>query len=321
MPHHDTLETVLLHLHILRILPKNRKISVQDIHQYLEDLGIQRSERTIQRSMEKLCQHFDIECDMTNKPYGYRWKSESRGLSIPMLSEQESLLLMLAEQQLKALLPRHIMDGMQPFFEQARRKLVYDAADKPEREWLGKVAIVPTSQPLLPAAIAPGILETVSNALFQNRYLHIHYRNQKGHSSEGKVMPLALVQQGPSMYLVVRYEGYDNERHLALHRIRQAELSLQTFIRPKDFDLEHYQSQARFGFGQGDSIRLTFSINKSAGYHLTETPLATDQKILTESDDHYRFTATVVDSEMLNWWLAKFGDDIWDIEKESILIE
>lgn len=53
--------------------------------------------RTIQRQLEMLCQHFDMEQDDRSKPYGYRWLSHSKGFSIPTLNEQESLLLMLAE--------------------------------------------------------------------------------------------------------------------------------------------------------------------------------------------------------------------------------
>ena len=43
-----------------------------------------------------------------------------------------------------------------------------------------------------------------------------------------------------------------------------------------------------------------------------------NQQILEESKQHYRFQATVIDSEMLVWWLRKFGDDVWDIEQEVI---
>ena len=65
----------------------------------------------------------------------------------------------------------------------------------------------------------------------------------------------------------------------------------------------------------GSKIRLTFSIRHGAGYHLTETKLAENQIILEEDQEHYRIQAELVDSTMLNWWLAKFGNDIWDIEK------
>lgn len=318
MPETESLDTALFYLETLRSLPKTRKTTVKEIRERLEALGITRSERTIQRSLEKLCERFDIECDMSSKPYGYRWKSESAGLSIPVLNEQESLLLMLAEQHLRQLLPANTLAALAPFFEHARKKLIYGAHEKPEYQWLDKVAVVPTSHPLLPAAIDDNILATVSTALFQNKWLDIQYRNQKEQIAEHRVMPLALVQQGPSLYLVVRYDGYRDERHLALHRIQRAKLSTMSFPRPSNFNLKHYQAEGRFGFGEGKAIRLTFSISRTAGYHLTETPLSQDQTLLEKSETHYRIRATVIDSAMLDWWLAKFDEDIWAIEKTPL---
>ena len=162
------------------------------------------------------------------------------------------------------------------------------------------------------------MLEAVSSALFHDRKLDLVYRNQDGFMKDYRVWPMALVQQGSVLYLVVYFEGHTDLRHLALHRILEAEASQFRFERPQGFDLKRYIEQASFGFGSGHSIRLRFSIRRGAGLHLTETPLSADQQILEESKQHYRFQATVIDSEMLVWWLRKFGDDVWDIEQEVI---
>ncbi|MDH2997876.1 WYL domain-containing protein [Pasteurellaceae bacterium LFhippo2] len=313
------IEATLVLLDILRLIPKlPRKITANEIHEKLLDLGYARTLRSTQRNLQSLSEYFEIECDMRCKPYGYSWQERSKGLDIPILTEQQSLMLTLAEQQLKHLLPTNIMSSMKPFFEQAHRK-VYGSMDRPEYEWLGKVRSMPTSLPLIPAKIKEDIFSTVSTALYQNHYLKIEYQNQSGKKHSADIMPLALVQQGPTIYLVVRYEGFDDNRILALHRIKKAELSTLTFKRPKDFSLKQYEEEGHLGFGSsGEKIRLTFSILRSAGFHLTETPISRDQMILEESEDHYRIQATVAENDMLEWWLRKFGDDIWDIEREKV---
>lgn len=236
----DNLESTLLILELLRHIPKKRFISAKELYEELNQSGFKRDLRTIQRNLNTLSQHFDIECDMRTKPYGYRWKEKSVGLSLPMLTEAQSLVLMLAKQQLKNLLPSNVMASMKPFFEQAERKLIYDQKDNAENEWLDKVCAVPTSQPLLPAEINQSIFAEISEALFYNKYLAIEYINQTGKSIKGRIMPLALAQQGASLYLVTRFEGHDNERHLALHRFKSAEMSTMSFVRPKEFDLKKY---------------------------------------------------------------------------------
>jgi len=309
----DTLETALLAIELLRRIPRGRKVTASELHKQLKGAGIERDLRTIQRQLEMLSEHFDIERDDRSKPYGYRWLERAKALAVPSLSPQESLLLQLAEEHLRNLLPVRLMKSMEGFFIQARRNLGPDSNARLEREWPKKVRVVATSQPLLPPKIAPGVFEVVSDALYCNRWLKLDYRNASGKRNAVEVMPLGLAQQGPRLYLVCRYKGYDNERSLALHRILSAELSTLTFNRPGDFDLKKYDDDGRFSYGEGEKIHLTFSIEREAGQHLLESPLSTDQQVIELDDDWLEISATVVDSYMLEWWLNGFGDAIDDV--------
>lgn len=314
----DSLETTLLAIELLRRIPRGRKITASELHRQLKDAGIDRDLRTIQRQLEMLSEHFDIERDDQSKPYGYRWLEQAKALAVPNLTPQESLLLQLAEEHLKNLLPVRLMKSMEGFFGQARRNLGPESTARLEREWPGKVRVVATSQPLLPPKIVPGVFEIVSEALYNNRWLHLDYRNSAGKRNEVKVMPLGLVQQGPRLYLVCRYHGYDNERNLALHRILSAEMSTLTFDRPKEFDLKKYDDEGRFGFGNGEKIRLSFHIERDAGLHLQESPLSHDQQVVELDDGKLAITATVVDSAMLEWWLRGFGKAVSAVQRSPI---
>lgn len=314
----DTHETVLLALELLRRIPRNRKVSAAELHQQLTSAGVQRDLRTIQRQLEMLSEHFEIERDDRNKPYGYRWKERAKGLALPMLTEQESLVLTLAEQHLRNLLPANLMKSMEGFFAQARTNLGPHADAKRSREWLSKIRVISTTQPLLPPKIKPGVFEEVSNALYGNRWLNMKYKNAAGKESDKDVMPLGLAQQGPRLYLVCRYRDYDDERTLAVHRIISAKASTLTFERPKEFDLQKYDDDGRFGFGEGKRVRLTFCIDKEAGFHLLETPLSTDQQV-KEIGDQLQISATVVDTAQLEWWLRGFGDQVSGVRRTAVL--
>lgn len=311
----DTRESVLLAVELLRRIPRRGKVTARELHQQLADAGIDRSLRTIQRQLEMLSDHFHLERDDRSKPYGYRWPPEATALAVPGLTLQESLLLRLAEEHLRNLLPVRLMRSMETFFAQARQNL--DPAGPPslERAWPEKIRVVATSQPLLPPKIAKGVFEAACEALYADRWLHVDYRNAAGQRRKALVMPLGLVQQGPRLYLVCRFEGYDNERSLALHRIVSARLSTMGFERPADFDLKRLDDDGRFGFGEGERIRLSFDITKAEGAHLLETPLSKDQQV-EERVDGYRITATVVDSAMLEWWLRGFGDAVSEVRRE-----
>lgn len=317
----DTRESVLLALELMRRIPRHRTITAKELCEQLAETEVARDLRTIQRQLDMLSEYFEIDRDDSERTYRYCWKERARGMALPMLTEQESLLLTLAEQHLRSLLPASLMKSMDGFFVQARANLSPgDEAKgraKREREWLSKVRVVSTTQPLLPPKIRPDVFGQVSNALYSNLWLSVDYENQSGKRTRADVMPLGLAQQGPRFYLICRFKGYDNERSLALHRIISAQASEFTFERPKDFDLESYDNEGRFGYGDGTRVKLSFRIDKEAGYHLLESPLSLDQQV-QESEDVYAITATVVDSAMLEWWLRGFGESISNVHREKL---
>lgn len=313
----DTKETVLLAVELLRRIPRGRKITAGELHQQLKDAGIERDLRTIQRQLEMLSEHFHLERDERSKPYGYRWPDGAKALALPDLTPQESLLLRLAEEHLRNILPVRLMRSMEGFFTQARQNLGPAGPKSLEREWPEKVRVVATSQPLLPPKIALGVFEAACEALYSNLWLHIDYRNVSGRRSQAEVMPLGLAQQGPRLYLVCRFKGYEDDRTIALHRVLSARASTLRFDRPKDFDLKRFDDEGRFGFGDGKKIRLTFRITKDEGAHLLETPLSKDQDV-KELKDAYLISATVIDSAMLEWWLRGFGESISRIQRNEI---
>ncbi len=313
----NTQEQLVFSLELLRRIPRKRKITTVELQEQLKAAGFERDIRTVQRQVEMLSNHFAIERDERCKPYGYRWLEEAQNLSLSMLSEQESLLLSLAEKYLRDLLPMNLMKSMEGFFSQAKYNLHTQDNHSYDHQWLEKVRIISTTQPLLTPEINDKVFEQVSRALYQNKWLTLDYKNASGEQKNIKVMPLGLAQQGPRLYLVCRYEHYDNERSLALHRMISAQASTLDFERPADFNLENYDNDGRFGFGEGKQTQLSFKISHKTGVHLLETPLSTDQQV-EKLDTHYHITATVVDTEQLTWWLRGFGSDVCDIVKTPV---
>ena len=317
MPHNrDSMETVHLTIELLHRIPRDSKITAPELQRQLAAAGYERDLRSIQRHLKQITEHFDVECDDRGKPYGYRWKEKAKGLSLPGMNQHESLLLTLAEQHLRHLLPPRLVASMDAYFHQARSNLQHSGKAQLEKEWLKKVRVVSVSQPLLPPAVDAGMFRQISHALYNNLWLAIVYRNAAGKETDARVMPLGLAQQGVHLYLVCRFEGYDNERSLALHRFISAEAGTMTFKRPKEFDLSKYDDDGRFGFGDGQRIQLSFCIAKQAGYHLLEAKLSADQ-VVEQLEDHYRITATVVDSAVLDRWLLGFGGDVFNTQKVS----
>jgi len=312
----ESLETLKISLELLRRIPKGRTITAPELHRQLLDTGFERDLRTVQRLLETLSEFYDIERDDSSKPYRYCWKQQAKGLSLPGLSAQDSLLLLLAEQQLGSLLPAKLMKSMEGFFNQARSQVGAKGERRLEQEWMSKVRVVSVTQPLLPPKIDSSVFEQVSDALYGNLWLDVDYKNAAGKKTSSRVMPLGLAQQGHRMYLVCRFDGYDNERCMAMHRFTSAAASTLGFDRPVNFNLKQFDDDGRFAYGEGKKIRLKFNIRKEAGFHLLESPLSADQETV-ELENSYEITATVVESAMLDWWLRGFGKAVSKVTRSA----
>lgn len=318
----DNLETLHLSLELLKRIPRQRKVSASELHTQLSEAGFLRDIRSIQRQLESLAQHFDIECDNSSRPYGYRWKQSAPGLSLPGLTEQESLLLSLAEQNLRNQLPSSLMRSLRGFFDQARRNLSpaqTGAAARKAREWLHKVRVVSATLPMVPPRIAPTVFEQVSHALYNNVWLEITYTNIDGKRTQSRVMPLGLAQQGVRMFMPCIFQGHEDIRNLVLHRIQKAQATTLSFQRPADFDLQQYDDHGRFAFGKGRQLKVHLLVSDRLAALLTESPLATDQQITPQAKDGHELRATITDSSLLVWWIRSQGDEVKVISPQEVL--
>ena len=80
------METVVIALELLRRIPKGRTVTAPQLKRQLAGAGIERDVRTIERHLESLSGHFEIDRDETSKPYRYSWKASSKGISLPTLT-------------------------------------------------------------------------------------------------------------------------------------------------------------------------------------------------------------------------------------------
>lgn len=307
-----SLETALIILEILRLLPRKRFTTATHVWNALKGAGYERDVRSVQRLLEQLSDHFPIERDTRGKPYGYRWSENAQGFRLAGLTPAEALLLQIARTHISDFLPVHVARQLDNLFNAAQKTIDERPPASVERRWLKKIRHIPNTQPLLPPRLKPGIFEAVSEALYYEQKLAVTYVNALGKRREAIIAPLGLALQEPRLYLVCRFEGYDNERILSLARIEKVRLLPESYIYPKEFDLARYDGEGRFAFGEGQQVRLAFTINKNVGRYLTESPLSLDQ-IVNEDEHSLQIAATVTDSMLLHAWLRGLGEAVCDV--------
>ncbi len=302
----STLETVQLALATMQRIPRRRYTSAAELQAQLRDTGIDRSLRTVQRTLQFLVQHFDIECRDDSKPYGYRWKESAAGILIPSLGRNEALVLSLAERFLRNLVPSGTLPSLETVLASANDRI---GRDELQKQWLDKVRYAYPTPLLIPPPIRQQTLDIVTECLYSNHKMRVEYTNRLGETREFVVLPLGLVSRAQVLYAIVKFEEGNTPYRLALHRMDSVQATTLAFVPPADFDID--ETIATYGFSPGsqEQVKLDFYINEGPGQHLTESRLAEDQTYEL-IDGQYHVAATVRDSVELRHWLRGFGDEI-----------
>jgi predicted DNA-binding transcriptional regulator YafY len=186
----------------------------------------------------------------------------------------------------------------------------------PENElghWANCIRVVPREMPLLPPKFNSDAVRVVYDALLTGKRLTAEYRSRAADSDELKsyeVSPLGLVARGPLLYLVCTFWNYQDVRQLALHRLVSAILTDKGVTRPENFDLDRYIEEGEFQYPVGPMIEFKAKFTRQAATHLFETPLSENQTIDYLDADHVLVTATIRNTEQLEWWLRGFGNQV-----------
>ena len=297
-------------------------LTVKEVHAALMDKGVGScSERTVLSDLRHLAERpHRIEVERVGKADRYRWIAGRPSWAVE-IDDRERVLLMLAKEHFEHLLPNEVRDLIGNKLNAPSSRRQTGEASKPLLDWPNRVKDVSLLPRLQPPTVSPEVLSSVSTALLRNFVLNITYRNLQGRVIADKpVLPLALVRQAERLYLVCRFKGHDDTRHLALHRIEVAVLTAHSFMRP-EFSLDDYVKQGSFGFGNGEQITLTIAVQPHLAALLDESPLSDQQSINPLPDGRFEVTATVIRGEQIRWWIRMHGSAIKVLEPEGLLDE
>lgn len=290
-------------LDLLTLVPREGKLSTPQLHQRLSARGHEVSARTVQRDLEDLASVYPIECDTRSKPYGWCWSAGAHRVSLPAMDWSEAVSFQLLSTYLEGILPGSLLDTLQPYIDEAHRKLTQHFPQLPLKRWPDRVRILPPGPGFVPPKVPRALHAAVTEAVLLGQQLAIEYKAfDRERAKRYVVSPLGLVQFGAVFYVPARFEGHADVRTLKLHRMVRAEL----LDRPsgiKDFDLDAWLEAGGMGFGGQERIKLVLRLFDGAGERLKEAPLGKDQVIMEEAPGVHRLEVSVVQTVQLERWV------------------
>ncbi len=198
--------------------------------------------------------------------------------------------LMTEEAALNILLTKQILGRTFGSVAQIDMNATGDIADKvagASRETLrirDRLRVVPDDIGRLPADIKPEVLQSIVDAVAQNRQLTFSFCSSKGNIKEHTVSPQGLVAKDGTIYLLATEGLSDMPRFpYPLQRISKAEISHRPCQERPDFNLDNYirdsHQLSHVLDGNTQTIELKLRVLHDALYHFKERPLSSEQKI------------------------------------------
>lgn len=302
-------ETLKRQWDMLRLIPREpRSITATALCHALGKRYESVEKRTVERDLRNLLGFFDLQVDESEKPYLWSWRAEANFRFKPRLTDSEGIALLLAQAHLRTLLPRQVQNDLRPWFQMAHKELSAGAW----KEGHQRTAVVSSAMMLQAPVIDDVVLHDVHEALARRRQLTATYRSKGAREGRRAVLhPLGLIVRGQVHYLACTFNGYEDVRQLALHRLSDTEVGSTMSAEPEGFNLECYATQASHYEAEGEVV-LVARFSATAAEHLRETPLSADQVLrsLHGNDDAVQLTATVTLDQPLRWWLRAFGSQV-----------
>jgi predicted DNA-binding transcriptional regulator YafY len=303
-------------IEMLDVMPAGAgKVSTSQVADRLKRAGYEVDRRTVERDLAKL-QSLGVLIADASRPIGWSRPSDYAHSHVARMSDAEALSFHLVERFSQGLLPESVRADLLPYFKAAERKLSTSVEQAPVRRWTKKIRAIVPAQPLLTPTIPRDVRQAVTEAIMDERKLEISYRHDET-SRRQMISPLGLIQHGNVFYMPARFDGYDDVRTLALHRIRSATVCREA-ARIQDFNLNDWIDSGVMGFGEtGKLIAISLRFFDHAGDHLLESRLSMDQ-IAVEEDDSLLIHSTVQDTRRLRWWLLAFGSAVEIVKPRSL---
>lgn len=294
-------------LDTLSVLQRTRRLSTPEIQQRLAARGHIVSARTVQRDLEQLATVYPLESDQRSRPFTWRWREDSPRLALPAMDWPQALSFYLLSTYLSDVLPGSVLEAVEPYVAEAKRRLDEQFTDLPLAQWPKRVRVVPTSQQFAVPRAGRAVHLTVSEAVLLGLRLRVRYRRfDLAEAKSYVVSPLGLVQHGGVFYVPVRYDGHKDVRTLAMHRIQRTELVYEP-SGIEAFNLSRWIAEGGLGFGGQEQIKLVVRLREGAAGMLREAPLSKDQTIAEEGEGVHLVTATTLDTAALRRWLLGLG--------------
>lgn len=268
------------------------------------------SKQTVLRLMEDIRRSYGVEIEETIQDRNKFYRLRRPGKTLPALALTGSEMNVLLMCQAFA---RHLLG--EALFEEAATAIEKNRA-------LAETSDAGSSRHF--TSFKPGSIDytphertirTILRSMEQGRVCAVRYRSLlSSRSKKFLVMPLKIFSHNDTMYLSARYtgkpgkppEGHTYDPLLAVHRLREVEMTDIAFDYPKDYDFEEIYNR-NFGLIKGQDIKVEVEFSGLSARYAAERTWSKDQRVRRMGDKTVRLSFTTSSEREFMSWVLSFG--------------
>ncbi|GAF56048.1 transcriptional factor MdcH [Psychrobacter sp. JCM 18901] len=255
--------------------------------------------------------------------------------SIDVINEQTVFFWEMLDKYTANYLPVSFKQEIADKLTQLRRQDKDDFHQSPLGQWQDHLITLPSI--VQAPTLDSDVLESIHQALLQNRQLRISYQNKwEEKPVQRMVYPKGLIFIDNMVYLAGFNPTDDHinddvlleeHRNFAVNRITEAvviDKPIPDWVGRDIFTLDSLQELGKLEFGKNIKINLVLKVQKYACQHLYERPLSIDQKITIIDDTWRQVSATVANTTRLQDWLVSMSQlsvVIEPLELKAVILE
>lgn len=271
---------------IIEKLERNQYPNLEELHDYLFELGFENSKRTLQRDLKALREEFGVWIELDKEKNGYYIDHE--------LSEDFDALVKLFELNIHA----------QLFGDIIKQK---DTAHYIDFENKGQLHGINLLQPLL-------------KAIKEHRYIsfrHFNFHTQK--TRKYTIKPYLLKEYQGRWYIVGLIAHQKEFRTFGVDRLQELEVQTKTFEYNEDLDPKNnFKHTIGLTYSLSKPTKVVLSFTPSQGQYIKHLPLHSSQKELIDNEKEYRIELFVVPNFELMQKIWSYGPLVKILEPEDL---
>jgi len=270
------------------------------------------SKQTVLRLVDdiRMAYGVDIEESVENRRKYYRLKRKVGIDPTLNLTESEISILQMCRAFTEHLLGRQL-------FDEAAQAILKSQAHLPEKQRVDSRHF---------ASFIPGSIDYTGHhqtirrlikAMDEKRICKITYKRiMADRAKTFFIKPLKIFSQKDTIYLHARMAGYPGKPYkkpdfdplLAIHRIKNLELTERSFEFPKDYDFEKFFNQ-NFGVIKEEAFKVEMEFTGYATEYVAERIWSPDQKLIKKKDGTVKLKFSASSEPELISWVLSFGDE------------